>query len=43
LEGFSKGGYCPQVVQQHEARVADVVQDRNADIEGRHTVVALVD
>ena len=31
------------IVEQHEARVGDVVQNRDADLEGHHPVVAPVD
>ena len=33
----------PAVVEKHEARVGNVVQDRDADLEGHHPVVPPVD
>jgi hypothetical protein len=31
------------VVEKHEARVGDVVEDRDLDLEGHHPVIAPVD
>jgi len=33
----------PAVVEKHEARVGNVVEDRDVDLEGNHPVVAPVD
>src|SRR6266446_9484507 len=38
-----EGRPVPAIVEQHQARVRDVVQDRDADLEGDHAIVAPVD
>ena len=38
-----EGRPVPAIVEQHEARVGDVVEDCDADLEGHHPVVAAVD
>src|ERR1700730_16534540 len=41
--GLLEGRPVAAIVEQHEARVGDVVQNRDADLEGHHPVVAPVD
>ena len=43
LGGLFEGRPVTAVVEQDEARVGDVVEDRDRDLEGHHPVVAPVD
>ena len=41
--GFSKAGQWPQLFEQYEVPIGDVVQDRDADLERHAALVPHVD
>jgi hypothetical protein len=43
LDRLLEGRPVAAMVEQHEARVGDMIEDRDADLEGHHPVVAPVD